>query len=331
MKVVYAHEFGSHLRSSAYKYYLPLQKALGGEIVGVRGRDDHPALSEKIRASEADVVMVRGDRSSLFVAPLEAGIPYVVCENDVSSWRQGTIGRERTMLENAAAVVFTSEAHRDHLVADGVRLPISETVWLRPTRASLDFDPLPKLGGKHLVYAGGLLPWNRRTGPYGYRSYHRTFEAFIGAGWQVHLYPSQESIEAEEYKAIGCHVHDRVPAQDLYREMSQYTAGLHGYSWHGVPRRSLDYALHCMPNKTWEYLAAGIPTITINGGVSARTVVDGGWGVEVGRDLAGLDLLELPAIDPQVRLSQTIDGDVDRLAALVRRAAMSKIRSGRTT
>lgn len=323
MRVVYAHEFGDQIRSSAHKYYLPLRERLGGEIIGVDGRDDRVRLRGRLRTLKPDVVLVRGDASNLYRAPLAVGIPYVVCENDVSSWRKGTSPREREMLENAAAVVFTSEAHRAHLQADGVDLPPSETVWLRPTRAALDFEPLPKLDGRHLVYAGGIQSWRHRTSAWGYRAYHRIFEAFLAAGWQVHVYPSRSSYARpviDEYRTLGCTMHDTVPAGELYRELSQYTAGLHGYSWHNVPKRSLDYALHCMPNKTWEYLAAGIPTVTINGGISGRVMVDGGWGVGVAHDLSSLDRLDLPVIDQQVRAEQTIDGDLDRLADVARGA-----------
>lgn len=318
--IVYAHEFRQHIgiRSSAYKYYLPLQHRLGGEIVGVDGRDDHARLAKAIRRLRPSVVLVRGDLSNLYRTPLQMGIPYVVCENDVSSWRQGTTGREKEMLENAAGVVFTSDHHRKHLKLDGVKLPRHMTVWLRPSREALSFDPLPKLEGKHLVYAGGLLPWKRRTSAYGYRAYHRVFKSFVKAGWTVHLYPVKPMPNVmREYEQVGCVAHTPVPASNLYRELSQYTAGLHGYSWHDLPKRSLDYALHCMPNKTWEYLASGIPTITCNGGVSGKVIVDGGWGVEVDRRLAGIERLVLPEITDTMRYSQTSDADMDRFAQFI--------------
>ena len=314
MKVLYAHEFGQKIRSSAYKYYPPMQKRMGGRIVGVNGRRDWASLKKEVESYSPDLVLVRGDRNELFEIPLSLGIPYIVCENDVSSWRQEGFAREKKMLENAAGIIFTSDAHKDYLVNQGLSLPPSITVWLRPNRDSLHFDPLPKLPGKHLVYAGGLVVKRNRSGPWGYRCYHEIFCAFRDSGWTVHAYPTRPTAGGiREYQKLGITVHPTIPANKIYTELSQYTAGLHGYAWKKVPARSMDYALHCMPNKTWEYLAAGIPTVTVNGGPSSRVITSGGWGIEVGRDLSGLDSLELPSIDPQVRNSQVIDEDIDRL------------------
>lgn len=320
VNVVYAHEFGDRIRSSAFKYYPGLKDRLGGTIVGVNGREDVDGLKRRLKELSPDVVLVRGDMSDLYRAPLQLGIPYVVCENDVSSWRKGVARRERQMLESAVGVVFTSDSHREYL-AGVVNLPDTLTVWLRPTLASLDFQPMPKVVGKSLVYAGGLGVWSRRTSPWGYRAYHRVFEAFLEAGWSVHVYPAIPSGPVtREYTKLGCQVHGTVKASGVLPQLSQYDAGLHGYAWHDVPARSLEYAMSCMPNKTWEYLSAGISTVSVNGGVSGDLIADGGWGVKVSKDLSGLDALELPVVTDSMRRSQTIDADLDRLAQFIKAA-----------
>lgn len=296
---------------SQRKYIEILRRHFGGRAT---------PSAQFLRAIEGRVALVAGDHWGEWKEAVAAGLPYVVDEHDVVSLRTGAgYAEERAMLEGALAVLFTSEDHRDYLLAQGVKLPPHEVVHLRPLDADLDFEPLPKLPGKHLVYAGAVTDEAQRAGPFGYRTYHQILGAFIRAGWTVHVYTPMRGPVLDELRALGVVLHDFVPHAELYRETSQYTAGLHGYEHDGVPELAASYCDTCRPNKTWDYLAAGIPTICVNGGNSAK-VLDGRWGVAL-RDLSSSELARaeperLPTITEELRRSQVMEADADRLYAL---------------
>lgn len=268
------------------------------------------------------LALVAGDHWPEWREARAAGVPYIVDEHDVVSLRTGAgYEEERAMLEGAQAVIFTSEDHRDYLLDRGVNLPPHEVIHLRPLAGDLDFRPLPKRLGKHLVYAGAVVEEAMRASPFGYRAYHQIFAAFIRAGWTVHVYTPMRGIVLLELRRLGVVVHPPVPHAELARETSQYAAGLHGYEHQGVPELAARYCDTCRPNKTWDYLAAGIPTICVNGGNSAKLVEGGGWGVSLeGLDLeqlARVELARLPQITEAMRAAQIIDADAERLYALV--------------
>jgi glycosyltransferase involved in cell wall biosynthesis len=268
------------------------------------------------------VALVAGDHWPEWREARDAGLPYIVDEHDVVSLRTGAgHAEERRMLEGALAVIFTSEDHRDYLLEQGVRLPPHEVVHLRPLAGDLDFRPLPKLPGKTLVYAGAVVREGERAGAFGYRCYHRIFAAFIRAGWRVHVFTPMHGAVLEELARLGVSVHPFVPHAELARASSQFTAGLHGYEHQGVPELAARYCNTCRPNKTWDYLAAGIPTICVNGGNSARVVEAGGWGVALEslepEQLERAEPERLPQITEQLRQAQIMDRDAERLYSLV--------------
>lgn len=325
-RLVCSHPHGDTPRGSAYKYYSWLAELYGAVRISRASVND-------LVAARPDLVFCHGDRHTLYRAALRTGIPYVLCEQDVSTLRTGLGAEtEREMLERAVGVLFTSEDHEAYLRGRGIRLPPSIVVHLRPRVRDLLFEPLPKLPGKHLVYAGGLIRWSDRAGGFGYRAYHRIFEAFIRSGWTVHVYSPASSDTLAEYAHLGCVIHPYVQHGSLYREMSQYTAAFHGYANEGCEPRAFAYTQACRPNKTWDGLGAGIPTISVQGGNSAKVIAAGGWGVTL-PDLApqSFALCEperLPAITDEMRFAQTLEQDEERFRAFVE-AALLRAKSRR--
>lgn len=327
MRLAYSHPYGHHPRGSGHKYGALLAELFDSVSIS-------RASAAQLRRSEIELAFCEGDGHRFFEAARAAHVPYVLVEQDVFSLRMG-FGHdpERRMLEEAVAVLFTSEDHEAYLRGLGVRLPPSLVVPLRPRRADLAFEPLPKLAGRHLVYAGGLVDWGRRTEAYGYRAYHRIFERFVAAGWTVHIYshPGREAI-LREYAALGCVVHPYVEHGSLYRELSQFTASFHGYNAEGVPPLAFAYTQTCRPNKTWDGLGAWLPTISFQGGNSGRVIEAGGWGICL-RDLSPEELARcepdrLPAIDPAAREREVLEADEPAFRAFVE-AAMRRATSRR--
>ena len=265
-------------------------------------------------------MLVHGDRQQDYKFSYRYGLPYILNENDVASLRGNDIGEELEMIEDASTILFTSEVLRKKMetmydMAD------SHVVHLRPLRKDLDFDKKkPRFSGKNAVFAGGLFA-DDDDDAYSYRKYTDIFSRIIDSGWNLHLYSSSFSKNdvIRAYSDIGCHVHGHVQEADLYRELSQYDVGLQAFAKPGVS----DYVQYAVPNKTWLYLAAGIPTLGINSHVSH--IYEGKWGISSNEsDLSSKDLGSLldnatsMKITDDMRYSEVIDNDIDTFRSMLK-------------
>lgn len=314
MKIAFIMKNDIAIIGSKYKYKAMLEKF--AEVVLIR--DNTPEqVNDELCSFRPDYIAVMGDKYLQYQYAILHKIPYLLFQNDIGSMRTDLdseqLQREKIMITNAYKIICTSENHAEYMLrtygADSL------IIYLRPLRRDLDFDPLPKLPGKTLVYAGGLTTWGRRKGSYGYRAYQLIFRHFKQNGWKVHVYPGYDLIPSakKDYKKYGVIVHDRVPeGRELYRELSQYTAGFQGYNPSSTPRKVLKYGLSCMPNKLFLYLSAGIPTISYNGGKGTRVIIEGGWGVKM-NSINNIDKIILPTVTDKMRYTNVIDDYVDLL------------------
>lgn len=235
--------------------------------------------------------------------------PYILIQSDVNSLRRGKPDpNERAMIENAAGMVVTSPAHLGYL-AKRYTLPPTELVRLRPLACDLDIYPLQKRP-KTVVYAGGLGG--------GYRDLRKPFAEIMRSGYELHIYAPYTASQRVRrvYERLGCVWHSAVPeGEPLYTELSQYTIGFHGYPIEASQR----YVSTVLPNKCWEYLAAGIPTLGINAHLGGH-VYNGRWGLTSDRYedipdlLADLERMQVSESDRQ---REVIDHDLpafERLA-----------------
>ena len=316
-KIAYLLERGEPMQGSRYKYF-ELLKMCGYEVKVFRNT---LAGIVGLKRYKPMVTMIIGDGSGTFRVCLENRIPYILIETDIVTLRKNKkkkiallVARERKMITNASKIIFDSKDHRRYICSK-YKYPIKQTIviHLRPTAENLKFEPLPKLSGKNLVYVGGLVPWSHRRKKRGHRAYYAYFKAFIEAGWKVFIYTARNYKVTPEYLEIGCIDRGKVPQGELYRELSQYTAGLQSYNRIDTPKKSFNYCMLCRPNKLWEYLAAGIPTIGFHGGNGTR-IYNGRWGIVI-KDLKTetIDNIQLPVIDEKVRQSEVIDNDVGRM------------------
>jgi hypothetical protein len=300
---------------SSYKLGEALRQLCDLEVLCI----DHPLLEDDL--ARCDAMVVKGDASETYRLALELGMPYLLICHDVASFREPHQRRgngERDMIEKATGVIFTTDPLRA-FCAQRYVLPPHEVVALRPLRRDLDFEPLPKLPGRTLVYAGGILEAHLAATNWGYRCYQPIFESALRCGWRVCVYPALPRPRAEkELRALGCQVLDPVPEPDLPRQLSRYTAGLLGYNVHGVPDDAVDYARKAWPNKTWLYLSAGIPTIAVNPEFECARLARE-WSVPLA-DLNRFRTLgpgDLPTITRAVREAQTIEQDLPKLRRLL--------------
>jgi hypothetical protein len=267
-----------------------------------------------------DFAVVFGDRQPDFRVAQRLGIPYVLIENDVHTMRsECESDDERDMVEGAAAMIVTSEGYIPHL-AERYTLPdIVESIHLRPLMSDITFRSLPKLEGQHIAYAGGIFTKTAIGDAWGYRVLYEPFAALIDCGWTVHIYPAGtcQGNAATYPDELGpqCIVHDQVAPHMLFRELSQYQAGFHGWGTTGAQ----NFVHHCVPNKAYEYLGAGIPTLGYNAGPVADIYVGGGWGYHHAKDwkyttrkVLGME------IDQDVRFAQTMEQDWPKFERIAR-------------
>jgi hypothetical protein len=313
---------------SALKYFDLLKAHYGGLDLtsGHKGPAVGADFLKSLKTVKPDLAFCRGDWLKYWMVLVKKKIPYILIEQDVHSLRTKVGNRqikdERTMLESAAGVIFTSADHRDYL-CERYRITNHAVVHLRPLRKHLAWHPMEKLpGDKHLVYAGGLVKM-APGGSYGYRAYGDIFKAFIDAGWTVHTYGSrnQYATVRDYAKKIGTIPHGWREYPVLLQEMSQYTAGLQAYCREGVKPRAFAYTQTCRPNKTWDYLAAGIPTIGLYAGNCAKIYQEGGWGIVIpDTERSTLENIELPTFPPDERFKQVMDDDIVLFDEVIQKA-----------
>lgn len=315
---------------SAYKDISFMQDNFGGEII----KDDISTLRKSIEKMKPDLMVVRGDAKIDYKYPMKYNIPYILIEHDISSLRCGlsrkTEMHDREKIENASAVIFTSKDHAKYYEEmekkHGWKIPFYKVIHTKPLKKDLDFIPIEKLGGLHLVYAGGTVAnWYKSDSVYGYRCYHKIFEQFIKAGWKVHIYSaSHNQRRLREYRDMGCVTYNNLPYRELLKEMSKYTAGFHSYNKIGVSETAYNYTQTCRGNKIWDYLAAGIPTIGYQGGKGMKIYKDK-WGIII-NDLEMETLNKLPErlskikITKKMRYSNIIDRDLKKFREIIEKA-----------
>lgn len=308
-------------RGSRYKLFELARRALGeGRILKIHVNDASP-LREFLKKARPCLLVVQGDTCPAWVEAVKERIPYVVIAGDVASWSRGgphMLPGERDMLEGAKAVLFTSEYHLSYCIESGYELPPFAVVYNRPLWKDIENIAIKprRENGNRIVYAGGVTREGRGE-LWGYRVYIDIFRELISKGWEVHVYNAlKNDLTDRAYSDIGCKTHPGIDQWDLYQELSKYDVGFQGYNTKGVPPSVIDYAFHCKPNKFWEYMGAGIPTLGFQAGLGKR-VYHGKWGTVVD-SIPRPEEVEFPEFDETIRKEQTTDQDEERVAALLR-------------
>jgi len=305
---------------SSYKFPSFLKKAFGVEN------------SREKTEGEYDLGICKGDWHTFHKEFMERNLPYLLLEHDIYSYRFGlnekSYVHDKEKIENASAVIFTSEEYvkyyEDLKKRYGWHIPKYVVIHNRPLTKDLNFIPKKKLEGLNLVLEGGLSVWTKKNDPYHYKAYNYIFEQFIKAGWKVHIYPTKVASNKKKLKAyqdIGCIIHEWVPCQLLYQEISQYTAGFQGFNSINTPESSLKFAQACRPNKIYDYLAAGIPTIGYNGKEGMEIYRDK-WGIVID-DLEQETLKAIPErlkkikITKKMRYDNVLEKERDKLEYII--------------
>ena len=306
-------------RGHAFKYFTFLEHKLGVKTVNLPKRKS--LIIPFLKKINPKLVFISGDANKKYRYLIDIGIPYILVENDSYSIRKGLPVQdfEIDRAINAEAIIFTTEELENWYFDNFDNLPPTETIHLKYKLSDLNFCRYDKLHGNNLVYSGGLFPKNYE-GDFNYRVYYPIFKKFIENGWNVHIYTvSSLRRMLEEYRDINCIFHKPVKHENLFKEMSRYQAGFQGYGLCESNSIPYKYAMMCRPNKLWDYLGAGIPTIGYNTGRGGE-IYDGKWGVVLDNlDSKSIEELpeRLPCITMDLRRSQTIDSDLYKFENLI--------------
>lgn len=236
------------------------------------------AIEEMIRKFQPDMLHINIDFSESVYKLMDLKYPKVLDMYDCSEMRGAPDQHLKDVYRNYPNVpkIFSSEKHLEYITEkygeqDAYFIPnVPLLSWLPKQRK-------PKIDGNSLVYFGGIIgEWND---DFCYRYYYDLFKIFVDAGISVHVYPSQVSKNLQKYQDIGVVFHKTVPVQDLYSELTQYDVGFAGYNDLGahINRTAVDYATKCLPNKAFDYLFAGIPTLAYNLGYAEKFT--NRWGI----------------------------------------------------
>ncbi len=216
------------------------------------------------------------DQTALLKPLVDSGEPFIAHQHDILSMREPDYFEPFLHRPEHIVSVFTSEVHRDH-VCNRWDIPIGSTnlILNLPVMAWQPEIPKPRRKiDRSLVYFGGVVI--DPTSHTGYRFYMPQWIRLAEAGIKVHVY-THGRLSRGLQRTYRAHplifLHQRIPHHQLYEEISQYTVGFNGYNKIGrVPLKCRKFAKTCVPNKAFDYMFAGIPTLAYNLGESEKYV-----------------------------------------------------------
>jgi len=271
--------------------------------------------SDKDKLNTYDIVLVSLYKNYDAILSIDEKVKIILVIDDLWNIRNhGKLSsKDKRCIRRASGYIFLSNYFICHVSTSNKPRMV---LHLKPNKSDLNFTPLPKIP-RSIVYSGKYLKskWEDRKTKGGYRAYHDIFKSFTYLGWDVYIITHTEDMR--EYEQIGCNIIRNIPQMDMYKHLSQYELGFHGFNYTDIPELSQFYINQCTPNKTWEYLAAGIPTISYNAGFSSL-ILNGKWGYSVNNlaEINSLDFSKLPL--EQYREIEVIDNYKDKLWELIK-------------
>jgi hypothetical protein len=290
-------------------------------------RADPQSLASKVRhfSEWADVIHVHNEPSWIVsCAAAERDIscpevPVVFDVHDLQSMREdGEVDPDETAAIHAAdGFIFPSRGYETGISA-------SRNISGNPGRVIYSFcckgdivqNPLPRVSG--VVYEGGLVAplinFNNKTSGYkSYRDYTTLSAQFTIFSIPFHLYGCRPEFQ-ERYLRDGAIVHDYHRFGVMMRQLSRYDWGLCGHLENHPQWQK------AMPNKLFEYIAAGIPVLSINAGEVSEFVEHHGVGV------AAKSMSHLASLAKDARLRNDLaDAVEDKQSAFVMESQVAEI------
>jgi hypothetical protein len=250
--------------------------------------DSEAELRDKLAGLTGfDVIHIHNEPSWIgtVAKQVRPDLPVIMDCHDLNSERTGEHNDEED--EMVAAVdgfITPSQGYAQHINEFYSSYKPVETIY---SLCNEDFywdrfpagDAVPRVPG--IVYEGGITADDNH--PHPYRDYREVTRQLTGMGIAFHLYGANDRWNAI-YQDLGAYTYPLLPYNAMLRSLSRYDWGFVGP---GMTHRAFD---HCMPNKLFESMAAGIPVIVWKAQEAAEWVKKYNVGVVVNRieDIAKL-------------------------------------------
>jgi glycosyltransferase involved in cell wall biosynthesis len=236
------------------------------------------AKSVQLLAKDVDIFHVHNEPNWIFKVVREnTDKPVVYDIHDWTSLRfppnDIEIEYEKYAIDNCDAISVVSKGYESR-----ARQITSKPVYYVQSRVPLSLfgrgvaQDLPGI-----VYEGGLkgktdVPYN-----YEYRNWASFTKKMVSKFTQerAYFYSANGGEDFGDYVDPKVSIYQPVMYNELIQVMGRYTAGLVGSPW-PLP----DFG-DAMPNKMFEYIAAGIPCVVINAPESRKFVEENGFGLGI--------------------------------------------------
>ena len=232
-------------------------------------------LQERIRKGKFDVVHVFTDYCDMANRLMQTE-KIIIDTYDVGEMRGTKDNFSEVVYQSKWPKLFSSGKHREYLKN---KYNIQGKTWVIPNlhlkKWCEKIAPGAKLPGENIVYYGGVSLL--KTSDYGYRLYVKQFRKFADAGIKVHIYPANTTRRYKIYEGENIILHKKVDHEGLLQELSKYRVGFLGYNDLDVNPVPVAYAKTCLPNKAFDYMMAGVPSLSYNLGYAEKYVKN--WGV----------------------------------------------------
>lgn len=194
--------------------------------------------------------------------------------HDLTSQRSGKEEPvERKCIEMSDALVTISENYRDMIKKKyNITKPFEFVHSCVPEQLYVKHS-LPHLDG--VVYEGGLHPVINQNQFLQYRHFGRFLGFCNEKKIPFHIFPADPQFDYQWYRNNGAYLYTSKNFPILIQELSRFDFGFAGTP---IPNPEFDGA---MPNKIFEYTAAGIPSMVFNASAAAKFVEKEGLGVAI--------------------------------------------------
>jgi glycosyltransferase involved in cell wall biosynthesis len=281
---------------------------------------DADQLKRTVASSQADIIHVHNEPDWIVKACRDATSKPVVYDiHDLESlrWQKPPDKHEQDAVKSANAVIHVSEYTRLAYEYYHKDAGLPEIVLPSYTNA-IFFAPPLAVNWAAFVYEGGLstdpMIKDEENKYQNFRSLQGIVQAITSQGYAMHLYPAVTPPNSIIYENLGAIVSAPQNYPTLIRALSTY-----GFGFVGGPQQSalMDCA---MPNKLFEYLAAGIVPVVYNALAAGRWVTEHQMGIHV-EDLSDLPhkLMSAPLIRENIlrlRSTLTMEGQISKLVEL---------------
>lgn len=237
--------------------------------------EDEGFVEKLVKLKNIDLIHVHNEPNWLGTVAKRArpDLPVVFDAHDLDSVRQGQVSKnERECFERLDGFIFPSQGYKK-ICQDLYNLPEEScrVIYSMCNKHMMVVNPLPRLGG--ICYEGGIeaLPPNeadfmgrdyRKIACY-LREWGIPFIIFGANGYYIDFY----------YDTTGAICFPPHNYYTMIAQMSRYDWGLVGSDVKCSQRK------HAMPNKLFEYMAAGLPVIVLNAEEAGKFVEEHGFGV----------------------------------------------------